>query len=612
MKSHWILLSGLFYFCSLSGAVHAEELLTETIGRLREDISYLASDELQGRDVGSPGIDDAGQYIAQRFADLKLNTGAFDGSPFQEFTMPGPAQMGASERNLLTFSGLQPPLELVLGEDFNSLSLGNSGKFDGQIVFAGYGITAPDLGYDDYQGIDVEGKVVIVIRKEPQQSMENSIFEGRRSSQHAFFSVKEANAAVHKAAALIMVNDAVSAASKDEILGVNDAGKAQTNQQVPTLYCSRAIVDRLLLQGMGKGLSELELAIDADLKPRSQVLAGITSAGETRIEQTQLPARNVIGLLPGVGELADEYVVVGAHYDHVGMGGRGGGSLAPGTIAVHNGADDNASGTTAMMEVARRMAEDQSVNRRSILFMAFSAEERGLLGSKHYVRNPRWPLEKTVAMVNMDMVGRLNDNRLTVYGTGTAENFDALVERLNQAAQFNLEKWPYGYGPSDHSSFYQENIPVFHFFTGLHNDYHRPGDDPEKLNYEGMARIAAMVTQVVTELATSPQKPAHLQVSGSANPSRQNAPPSRAVLGIQLDLEYEGDGAGIDRVTPESPASAAGLQAGDVIIQIGETPIASIRDLRTFLATKKPGDQIEVLIRRGEEQIRATITLGRG
>lgn len=604
---------GLFA-CAWSPA-GADDAIKGAVERLKADIAYLASDELKGRDVGSEGIATAGEFIVKRFDELGVKTDSFDGSAYQEFTLPGPAEMGAPEQNFLTVTGPDYSQNFVLGETVNPLSLGSSGKFEGEVVFAGYGISAPDLGYDDYKDVDVEGKVVIVIRKEPQQQDNDSIFEGRRSSQYAYFSTKEIAAALKKAAALIIVNDGLTVESGgDGLIPVVGAGKAMTEQQVPTVNCSRASIDEVLSKACGKTLADFEASIDKDLNPVSQVLEGFSARGETLVEQTKIPVRNVVGLLPGTGTLAEEYVVVGAHYDHVGMGGQG--SLAPGTIEIHNGADDNASGTTTMMEVARRMAADKSENRRSIVFMAFTGEERGLLGSKHYCRFPRWPLEDTVAMVNMDMVGRLTDNRLTVYGLGTAEGFKPMINRLNEQGQFSLDGRDAGFGPSDHASFYQMDIPVFHFFTGLHNDYHRPSDDVEKVNYEGMARIATMVTAAVKEIAVSPDRPKYVKVTGFADVGRGRGRPqrnrARAVIGVELDLDFAGTGAAIAKVPESGPASEAGMKDGDIVIEIGGETIFNVRDLRRSMAGKQPGETVQVKVKRGEEELEFALKLGKG
>ena len=611
MKNRTLCLCCLVSLYEIGLRAEKPEPANSAVERLRQDLSYLASDELKGRDVGSEGIAAAGEFIAGRFSDLGLKTDSFDGTPFQDFGIPGPAGLGDASRNTLVFEGVDDGPSPELLKSFTAVSLGNNGKFEGGVVFAGYGITAADLGYDDYKDLDVEGKVVIVLRKEPQQNDPNSIFNGRESSRYAYFIAKEANAALHKAAALIMVNDQQTAGDNDTLLAVTAAGSG-ANQTIPTIYCTRELIDPIIKQGTGKSLAEFEAAIDSDLKPRSQVLDGISAKGETFIEKTEIPVRNVVGVLPGTGNLADEYVVVGAHYDHVGMGGSG--SLAPGTIAIHNGADDNASGTCALLEVARRMSGDESENRRTIVFMTFTGEEKGLLGSKHYARNPRFPLEDTVAMLNMDMVGRLRNNELTVYGTGTAENFDTLIEKLNESAQFTLKKQEAGFGPSDHSSFYEKKIPVYHFFTGLHNQYHRPSDDVETVNFEGMERVASLVFDATKEISTVAERPTYVRVTSYADVGRGPRRPraARAVMGIQLDLSGSENGALVDSVPDDGPAAKAGIESGDVIFQINETEITSIRDLRQTMSKLKPEQKVKIKVRRGEEELEFDVVLGKG
>ncbi len=447
----------------------------EAIVRLKTDIETLASDAMEGRGVGTQGLDVAADLIANRWKELVLNTDIFEGSPFQEFSLDGPIVLGNREQNRITLQGpSDQQFQLDLEKDFTPVSLGSSGTFDAPIVFAGYGITAQDEGlnldYDDYAGLDVAGKVVIVLRKEPRQNDEKSPFSGTDPSQHAFFSAKLANAIQHKAAAMIIVNDRATGESSDgDVLPkVEGAGRSFTQQQIPTLWVKREIVDKMLATSLSKSLADLENEIESDLIPRSAEIPNWRAIGEANIQPSKIKLKNVVATLPGEGELAKEFIVIGAHYDHVGMGGQG--SLAPETIAVHNGADDNASGTVSLLEVARTLKNTLSGNRRTIVFIAFSAEERGLIGSRYYVRNPRFALENTVAMLNLDMVGRFTGDVLTVFGTGTGKEFESLLEKEASTEAIKLEKIPFGYGPSDHQSFFEMKIPVLHFFTGLHND----------------------------------------------------------------------------------------------------------------------------------------------
>jgi hypothetical protein len=570
--------------------------------RLLEDMKFLASDQLQGRAAENPGLEMAAQFIANRFADLGLRTDFFDGKAFQEFTLEGSIDAPAAKNSFSVSDPNGTYKTIVLNQQYSPQTLGINGNFDADVVFAGYGITAPDLKYDDYANVDVRGKVVIVLRKEPQADNPKSLFDGTEPSQHALFTTKEINAFKHGAAALILVNDASSeASSPGSILPLTSSG-GLIKDQIPTLFMKRAVVQGWL-KTVGRSLEEIESSIDRELKPQSFVLAGCRAQGTVTIERNKLRSMNVLGLLPGKGALANQYVVVGAHFDHVGMGGAG--SLAPGTFAVHNGADDNASGTVSLLECAKRLAEDAKQNasrdRRNILFIAFSGEERGLLGSQYYVNHPRFELEQTVAMLNMDMVGRLTNNDLTVYGTGTASEFDGMLDANNAKLAFNIQRMPEGLGPSDHESFFRKGISVLHFFTGLHDDYHRPSDDFEKINVKGMARITEMVTELTKQIATAPNRPSFIRVNGRANPQSNR---QRAVrLGVRLN------GMLVDRVLPRSLAEKAGIRPGDTLTAINNVEISSRSELDSALQKVKHGDELAIRVRRGNEKVTLKVVL---
>lgn len=570
--------------------------------RMKSDLHFLASDELAGRDVGTEGIARAGEFVAERFHSLGLETDKFNGGPYQEFTIPGPTGLGAAEHNRLEFSGREDLPAILLSQNYSPLALGCNGSFENvEVAFVGFGISAPEFNYDDYANVDVSGKLVIVLRREPQQDDPNSRFAGRKNSQYAFFSSKELNAAVHKAAGLILVNDTQSATSQDVILGVEEAGSEISKSTVPTFSCSRKVIDELLTKAGSKSLEELQREIDGDAHPRSFILPGIKASGACETETKKLDARNVIGFLPGKGSLAEEFVVVGAHYDHVGMGGAG--SLAPGTIEVHNGADDNASGTSGLLEVASECQKLRDINnRRGVIFIAFSSEEKGLLGSKYYIRNPRWPLENTVSMVNMDMIGRLGDNAVTIFGTGTAVGFNEMLDRLNYN-QLRLDKQSPGFGPSDHQSFYEVGIPVFHFFTGLHNDYHRPSDDVEKLDINGIVQISHLVSDLVIELATVSSRPQALKNSAIAQLGNRK----RATLGVRLF--GENGPVVIRELFANGGAQKAGLMVGDQVLKIGEDKILEFRDLRESLSRHQPNEKVQVLIQRNGQQLSVEVEL---
>lgn len=593
----WCALSPIFI-----NALSAQESPIEMQKRLRADLGYLADDAREGRGVGTQGLQDAGDFIAKRFAELGLDTKVFGDSPFQEFTVPHgfaaarPTDANGEPKNWFKIES-DAATELTLENQWNPLAVGSNGPFQGEVVFAGYGITAKEFNYDDYADLDVKGKVVIVLRREPLNADGTNIFGTAGTSRYAYFNTKEVNAVQHGAAALIIVNDAKTAAqSEDRVLAATDAGRPLPGAQIPTLNVTRKAIEPFIAQGTGKTLDQLEKQIAESKKPSSQALKNIKASGLTEVAPHKATVRNVAALLPGKGPLAKEYVIVGAHYDHVGMGGEG--SLSGGTIAVHNGADDNGSGTISILEVARQLSKFDAENRRSILFMTFAAEERGLLGSEHYVRHPAIPLEQTVAMVNLDMVGRLGDGSVTVFGMGTAVEFSEWLDEANKTLGVELNKENAGLGPSDHQSFYQRDIPVFHFFTGLHGEYHRPSDDVHLIDFEGIGKIALLTTRLTEKLATNKQPPTYAKTQERARIGN-NAGKQRPTLGVAFDAAAKE--CVVTSVADSSPAKAAGIQAGDVIVKLNDTAITNGESLGEAMKKMKRGEEVVIQLRRADK-----------
>ena len=325
--------------------------------------------------------------------------------------------------------------------------------------------------------------------------------------------------------------------------------------------------------------------------------------GHIDVRRSEVEVKNVVATLEGEGPAADETLVIGAHYDHLGRGGPG--SLARGTKAIHNGADDNASGVALLIEVARALAARPERLRRRVVFIAFTGEERGLFGSAHYVREPAFPLEKTIAMLNLDMVGRLRDDRLIVSGVGTAPEFGELLDRANAKHKFKLTKKRGGYGPSDHASFYAREIPVMHFFTGTHEDYHRPGDDFEKVNVPGMRRIASLVVEITVSLANAPKRPEYVAVT----PPRLRPAGNRPFLGSIPDFGSMEPGYAMSGVVKGGPAERAGIRGGDVIVRFGESKIGGLEDIDAALRKYEAGDRVRVIVKRGGEKLTFEVTL---
>ena len=651
---------------TVGGAFSDTQVADATETQLRADIKFLASEELRGRSVTDETIEVAASYLVDRMNGIGLKTDLVDGKSRQPFAVKLGSRVGGVKNNRLTLSSAEPDFgEIVvnLNQGLMPLALGSSrADIKGPIVFAGYGVTAPRLDYDDYAGVDVGGAIVIMLRKEPQASDPDSKFSGTQNTRHAFFATKIENAIKHGAKAVVLVNDPASVEeavknvkqridqektrktkladqlvklpsdatnnrksikekiananqmikSLDEslanvqqgVLGLTDAGIRQENQDsIPIVSVSREVISSALSKTTGNTLAELEAAIDETGSPRSTKLAGVTAALKTELKPSVANTNNVLGLLPGKGYLADQTVVVGAHYDHVGMGGYG--SLAPGTVAIHNGADDNASGTSAMLAIAGRMMVRlaDAKSHRQVLFMGFSAEERGLLGSQHYVKNPVIPLESTVAMVNLDMVGRLRDNELTIYGTGSAPTFDGLVEKANEDYKFDLFKVPSGYGPSDHQSFYTAGVPVLFFFTGLHDNYHRPTDDFDKIEFGGQTRITDIVSDVTYELATLEQRPKYAETENRVRVRRQIT----AYMGVSL-VNRE-NSVVISGLVQGAPAERAGLKTGDSLEKLGDKSVKSSQQVLEFMRSRSPGQQMPVTVRRDGESISVTIEL---
>jgi hypothetical protein len=603
-----------------TAAATSATVLTPAGSRLKADVSFLASDAREGRAPGTTGIETAAAYIAGVFQATGLKPAPGCDGYFQKFTISGTPRLGQNPELKFRGPGANDDAkELTAAKsDLSPLAIGTGGTLkDVPVVFAGFGITAKDaekkVDYDDYAGLDVKGKAVLVIRREPRQGRGgDSPFGGRRPSEYATFRHKATNAFQHGAAAVLLVNDAEMAKDgKDPLVGFFQAG-GEVNSDLPFVMITRALADKLLAGAGAPSLAELEKAIDEDLTPKSRALKGWTVSAKVDIEHKGLETRNVVGVLEGSGPLAEETVVVGAHYDHLGHGGMFSGSLAFLSRDIHNGADDNASGTSMMLEMARRLARRPDPLPRRVVFVAFSGEEKGLLGSQHYVENPLFPLKSTVAMVNFDMVGRLNDkNELTVYGTGTSPGFDALVDALGKSEGFTVKKIAEGLGPSDQQSFYLKDMPVLFVFTGTHPDYHRPSDDTERINFAGMSRIADLGELLLLDLVRRPSRPEFTRVAakghGPGDPGRRSV---SAYVGTIPDYNEDIKGVKLNGVREGSPAEKGGLQKDDVIVGFGGKPVGTIYDYTDSLARYKPGDTVEVVVKRDGKEVKLKVTLG--
>ncbi|HOB76330.1 MAG TPA: M28 family peptidase [Phycisphaerae bacterium] len=567
--------------------------------RFIEHIAVLASDDMDGRGLGTPGIERAAEYIAHQFEQAGLRPAGEEGTWFQKFEVTLGQEIGREP--VLAVSGA--PGQAVPGKDFVPFPFSTAKKFEGPLAFVGYGITHDDEQYDDYAGFDGEGKVLLMFRFEPHAKDPKAKFGGKNPSRHATFSTKAWLARTRGAAAILVVNPPLHHGERDTLFAFDSIDHVKPFG-IPMMHVSREYANRLLKAAGAEDLVTFQKALDAR-KQRTMDLKGLVARGDPGLVKRTVTTRNVLAVLPGSGPDADEHIVIGAHYDHIGRTTprkrAGAGPVVP---EVHNGADDNASGTAGILELARIFALRGAPN-RSLLFIAFSGEESGLLGSAHYVENPTVPLEQTVAMINLDMIGRLRYNRLEAFGTNTGTSFQRLVTHHARLMGFHLKASGGGFGPSDHTSFYRNEIPVLHFFTGIHKDYHMPSDDTETINAEGGARVVHLVYNVAHALANAPARPRYVAVAEKPTP--------RTGLKVRLGVmpsyaEDDQPGLLIDGVSADSPAEQAGLQEGDRILSIGNVEVNDVYGLMEAMNHYNPGDEAKILILRNGKRVEVGVT----
>jgi hypothetical protein len=569
--------------------------------RIQRDVAWLADDAREGRGVGTPGIAASAKYLSEGFRAAGLAPGGDDGSWLQPFEMPVAIRVAKAS---LTLGG-RP---LARGQDFEAFLSSGDGEASGELVFAGYGISAPELGYDDYDGIDVSGRPVLVIDDRP--AGDKSPLTGPPATELLRRAYKIANARARGASALLIAP--AGPPTQGELLpgnaGRDWANPTQQASALPVLALSWQAASRLVASAHGPGLAARKAAIDRSGRPASARLPGVEVALAVGIERPRRVEVNVIAMLEGSDPLLKhEAVVIGAHYDHLGRGEFG--SLAPDRRGeVHNGADDNASGTAGLLELARAFAQ-QPRPRRTLLLVAFSGEEAGLVGSREYVADPRVPLASTVAMVNLDMIGRLRSNTLFVFGTETSPDFPALVRRAADASQVGVNLTQGSFSPSDQTSFVARGVPVLFFFTGNHGEYHTPDDDADRIDSAGEAGVLAVVYRTVRELLDAAGRPALIAVEhhdlGSGEPGYG------PYLGTIPDFGGKpGAGVLIQGVRKGSPAEIAGLRAGDRLVEFDGVAIANLEEYAALLFGAHAGQRVRIVAVRDGERIVVEAILG--
>jgi hypothetical protein len=595
MKRHIILLFLSVLFFINSYAQHKAPNPEITAPEIQHHIEFLASDELRGRLSGSKEIQIAANYIKDEFELYGLKP-LFGNSYFQEYNFISDVKLSKNNSLSLIINQSQET-KLELYNDYIPTTFSGKNNVMADLVFAGYGISAPKLKYDDYEGLDVKGKVVVVMRNSPEYDKPRSDFDKYSSLRYKATTAKDKGAV-----GIIFVNGYMPVDSADGLVKFK-FDRAPGAKDFPVVQIKRNFAD-LLFKSAGLDFSAYQKEMKENKKPASFVFKNASANLSTEVEEINLIDRNVAGYLEGTDPvLKNEYIVIGAHYDHLGMGIEG--SLYKGKEEkIHHGADDNASGTAGVMELAEKFASVKGLLKRSIIFITFSGEELGLLGSNYFVNNLPVPENKIVTMINMDMIGRLREKALTVYGMGTSSGWKDLLNKEN-IYKFKLAFNDEGFGPSDHSSFYGKGIPVLFFFTGVHEDYHRPTDEAKLINSAGEDSVLHYVYDVTEVIDTMSTKPDYIKVA-----RKETSGEWKVYAGTVPDMSNTSEGFKLSGVSPGGPAEVAGLKGGDTMLKFGDRGINNIYDFVYALQDHVPGDVVKVIVKRGTEKLTLTLTLG--
>ncbi|MCF8240748.1 MAG: M20/M25/M40 family metallo-hydrolase [Melioribacteraceae bacterium] len=572
---------------SFAQAVESPEI---TIDELKDHIYYLASEELGGRKPGTEGGKLAAEYIRENLEkseSIKL----IGDEGFQPFEVVTSISLG--ETNTLSFNGKS----YIVENDFMPLSMSSSTSVEAPVVFAGYGFNIDDekTGWSDYADIDVKGKWVMILRGSPAAEDSVDIYDTYSPLTNKAYTAKDMGVA----GVLFISGEKFD--PEDELTelryeqGMNPIG-------IPVLHIKREVADDMLKE-YDVTVAALENQLIEMRAPNSFEIESQLKA-EIKVVKNDASTQNIIAVVEGSDPvLKNEYILIGAHYDHLGLGGPGSGSREPDTVAIHYGADDNASGTAAIMEIFEKLAANRDKLKRSVIYMSFAAEEMGLLGSKYFTSNPILDLKTIRHMINLDMVGRLDPETksFTVGGTGTAAGMKEIIDEYGEKYGLNIQQSPEGYGPSDHASFYAEDIPVLFFFTGIHDDYHTSRDVPELVNYDGEKMIADFAYELLLDLANREEYLAY-QDAGPKQPESRGTR-FKVTLGIMPDVAGTTEfGLKADAVIEGKPAAMSGMQKGDIIISIEGKPVKDIYEYMNRLSELKEGDRINVEVLRGDEK----------
>jgi len=595
----------LFLSLAVSGLNAGSLPLNElSADRYMQYISFLASDDLKGRGNGTPELERAADYIGAQFRSLGLKPAGDGGTFFQKFEITTGVEF--SSKNALQIAGGSKQRD----KDFATLPISTSGMYEGPVVFAGYGITSPALQWDDYAGINVTGKAVVVFRHDPEEGNPNDRFVKDPSEPNTFIS-KARNARKHGAKAILFITDPNHHASTPDTLTKDVAELEARDLSILAMHTTRAAV-MPLFEKSGKNIADVQKAIDDGRKPESFELKDAKIRAVSDVRPVRKTVRNVMASVTGSDtRLKNEWVVIGAHYDHLGLGDANNEMYATDIGQIHHGADDNASGTAGVLELARLIQNNKQMFKRSVLFMTFAGEELGLFGSNNFVNHPTVPLTSITAMINMDMIGRLSTRSLNVMGTGTSPEFPMWIAEANKDLGLSLTLSSGGHEGSDHISFNGKHIPILFFFSGLHSDYHRPSDTTDKIDSKGAIRVLSLAAGAAELIANAPAKLQYTEVKedrpqGGAS---SGGSPYATYFGSVPDFRDDVSGVLFADVHADSPAGKAGLKAGDLLVEFGGDPIKNLYDFTDALAAKKPGDVVAVVVKRGTQSIKVNVTL---
>jgi aminopeptidase YwaD len=564
--------------------------------KIKKDLYYLSSDSMKGRRPGSVESTMAAMYIRRQFSDAGLTLLAEKG--LQKFDVLYESKLG--KLNELTFLGYKG----LPGVDYTPYSFSENARVTAVCTFAGYGfnIHEDSLQWEDYSGLDVKGKWVIILRGDPEPEKSDSRFLPYSEERGKVLIAKD-----NGAAGVIFVSG--TGMEKNDTLVPLMYDKSGASAGIPVVNIKRSVAD-LLLKPSGKTVEEIEKLLNETKKPYSFPLA-VEVKAVVQVAQQRGMTENVVGMVEGSDpKLKNEYIVVGGHFDHLGMGGQGSGSRMPDTTAVHNGADDNASGIAGVIALAEKFASAGHRPKRSIIFVAFTGEESGLLGSKYFIKNCPVEVKNIKAMFNLDMIGRLNKDSgsVTISGTGTSLETMDLIKKYEKDLPFVLKFSPEGYGASDHSSFYLENIPVFFFTTGAHEDYHTPFDDREKINYTGEKEVLDFVYNLVSEVSNLDKNLTFQEAGPKGNQVRGVR--FKVTLGILPDFAgSDNKGLRVDGVKKDGPASKGGMLKGDVIVAMNGKTVTNINDYMYRLKELQKGQTVNVDVIRGGQKVVLLIQL---